>query len=396
MPTGENVVEDLNTGEKETSLNEDVGAAFDALNDEPEEKVTTAPAKEEQEGTPAEEKAKDEEKARRAAEQKRNREGKFAGGRRRIAGAQDGLKPGEQQALDPEKAAADAAAKAEQAKAPASFKAFAREDWAKTPPSVQAEVQRREKEVQTALQQAANARQYGDAISRTISPFEAMIRAEQAGRGEQYNPLRTIESLLGTAALLRTGTAQQKAQLVAKIVQDYGMGDRASLELLDAAVANALGGKAQPPQQQQVQQRPQEFRDPRVDQMIRAQQQQGQARVQQTVQQFAADPKHDLFPDVREMMGDLIEVAARRGLTMSLDDAYGKAILMHPDTAKIVEQRRQAESVRTVRAATSRSRVAASSLRPAPGTPAKKQDRNTNGNDLGNDIRAALEELEGD
>ena len=55
-------------------------------------------------------------------------------------------------------------------------------------------------------------------------------------------------------------------------------------------------------------------------------------------EQFMAS--HDFAEDIREDMADIMEMAAKRGQNMSLEDCYERAILLRPDIQQIIEQRK--------------------------------------------------------
>jgi hypothetical protein len=261
---------------------------------------------------------------------------------------------------------------APEAKAPQSWKPAAREHFARLPPEVQAEVVRRERETATVLQEAASARKLEAEFRQTVAPYEAMIRAEG---GE---PLKAVASLLQTAAALRTAPPHHKAQLVASLVKTFGV----PVEALDAA----LVGEA--PQQGQA---APEYRDPRVDQLF-AQMQQAQhhrqqslvQRSQQELETFAAG--REFVDDVREEMADLLEVAAKRGVALSLEDAYNRAVQLNPDISAVLKQREAAKAATNAQASTQRARAATSSVKSQPaGAPHAPQSRG-----LRDDLEAAL------
>jgi hypothetical protein len=242
------------------------------------------------------------------------------------------------------------------APAPQSWTPLAREKWSSLPAEVQAEVARREKETSVALQSAAEHRKYADTMRATLQPFEAHIRAEGS------TPERAVQNLMQTALALRTAPPAHKAALVASIISTYNVP-------LDGLVA-ALQGKA-PPQGQ-----PQQQFDPdalaqqvtqRVAQQLAAQRDQGlAARGAEDVASFMDG--RDFAEDLREDMADLIELRAKRGLSMSLEEAYTQAARQHPEISKVLTQREAAEAAAKARASTQRSRVAASSVQSRPST----------------------------
>lgn len=222
-------------------------------------------------------------------------------------------------------------------RAPASWKKEAKGEWAALPLQVRQEVYRREMEVERVLKESAPVRQQMQEIQQTISPY--MARIQSAG----VTPVQAMNELFKADFVLATGTPQSKANMLAKLVNDYGV----SIEDLDRAIVANMQG------QQQAQ--PQGFDPNYVNQLVQQQlqqalapiyqerQQREQAVVQsanQTVEQMSLNPAYPYFDDVREEMADLIEVASRRGIALSLEDAYTKAVAINPDVSG--QQSRQA------------------------------------------------------
>lgn len=79
-----------------------------------------------------------------------------------------------------------------------------------------------------------------------------------------------------------------------------------------------------------------------LKQFVTTQQQQAvaaeNAKVEQTIQAFASDPKHSHFPAVRHMMGALMQAAEAKGETLSMADAYEAACRAHPQVHKAIQQ----------------------------------------------------------
>jgi hypothetical protein len=264
-------------------------------------------------------------------------------------------------------------------RAPQSWKPDAREEWAKLSPRVQQEVVRREGEVQRALQESSEARQGYQKYREATAPFENMIRAEGG------DVLQAVQGLLQTAHMLRTAPPQVRAAGIARMVASFLPG-REGLELLDAA----LSGQAPQAQPQQ------QFRDPRLDpllaeieQMRATSAQQKQAEAAKSVQEVAQE---EFFEDVRQDMADLIEVAQRRGVVLSLRDAYTRAVNLHPEISKVLAQR-SAVAARNPTGSTQRAKAASSSVRSSP-VVAPKGEREA-GRDMRSDLEAAIESLDG-
>ena len=266
-------------------------------------------------------------------------------------------------------------------RAPASWRPEIREHWGQLPEPVRAEIARREVEVQRTLQESAEARKTVDAVMKTIAPYEAFIKAENS------NPLQAIDNLMSTAARLRTGTAPELAQMVAGIVNQFGVGrfGNGFIEALDQALAGQT--PQVDPQQAAIEQVLNQRLAP-VQQML-TQFQQAQLVQQQQVQERAVNEVADFLSkaefgeDVREDMADLLETAQRRGQTLSLADAYKKACLMNDNVRAVISQRVKAQSAQQQTQAAQKARSAAVQVSGAAPVGAMRQEPT--------DVRSAIE-----
>lgn len=235
-------------------------------------------------------------------------------------------------------------------KPPQSWRPAAREEWKNIPANIREEVLRRETQINTALQESAETRKLGEELQRAAMPFMDMIRSENS------NPVQAAESMFRTAAVLKAGSQIQKATMLADIINQYGI----DVGMLDQVLSHGINTPQQMPQAAQMP-NPAEFRDPRLDKLFEQHAQLTQQAAEQNVQTFAKDK--EFFADVREDMADIMEVASRRGVDITLEDAYNRAIAMNPDISRIIQQRQQAQNAG---ASTARSRRAASSIKSTP------------------------------
>lgn len=247
-------------------------------------------------------------------------------------------------------------------KAPQSWKPEVREKFAALPPEVQQEVTRREREVATALQQAAEARKTAESFTRAVEPYRALMTDA---------PEKVVGNLLKTAAVLRTGTPQMKAQLLAQVIQANGV----PIDLLDAV----LSGQAP----QQGQQPAQPAFDPnallqqaeeRVMQRFQTQAQQAiQAKARAEAEAFINSGEAEFIDDVRPIMANLLAAAGQSGIPLTLKDAYNQACMLSPDVSRVLKQREQAQQANVTQASTQRARNAAASVRTSPAAPPGNQ-----------------------
>jgi hypothetical protein len=214
-------------------------------------------------------------------------------------------------------------------RAPISWKPAMREQWAALPKEVRQEIYRRERDISKGLSESAEARRFHQEFSKVARPYEHLIRMEAGG------PIEGFENYLKTAAVLRQGTDWEKASSIAGVIKQFGI----SPEMLDRALVGVM------PSPQERQQQP--MRDPRLDELLgslKAQQAQDEERVKQEalaeLQQFRENAP-EFLPDVETLMADILSVAAQNKQNMSLQQAYDRAIMIHPEVSEIVIKRRE-------------------------------------------------------
>ncbi len=255
-------------------------------------------------------------------------------------------------------------------KAPASWTPKAREHWAKLPPEIRAEVQKREKEISDGLQQASGHKKMAEEYYSVVAPYQQLIQAQNS------TPAQAVSNLMQTAARLTMGTQVQKAQVLTEIIKNYEV----DIETLDqvlsgqelpqgpnADLAKLLDERLAPVQQ---------F----MSQVESGRQQSQQSRVED-VNTFAADPANEFFEDVRMDMADLVEMASKRGESLTLKQAYDKACAMNPQVSEVLATRKAASSTVVSEAELAKKRRAASSVR---GKSAEKSES------IPNDLRSQL------
>ncbi len=216
-------------------------------------------------------------------------------------------------------------------KAPEDWSPKNRSAWSKIPPEMQLVVAEREQEFKAFKQEAQEAMQVKGFVDDLQGKYAQVLAAEGVSAPQ------AIQGLFETVAQLRIGSPAQKAQTLKNIIHEYGI-DPQSLNV-------ATGGEMTPEQQQQseidrlVQERMAPMQQ-MFDQMQNAQQQQQHQSVQTAqseVQQFAESA--EFINDVRNDMADLFDMAAAKGITLTLEDAYNKACAMNPEISDILQQR---------------------------------------------------------
>jgi hypothetical protein len=274
-------------------------------------------------------------------------------------------------------------------RAPQSWKGDAKKVWAELPLNVRQEVVRRERDATRILQETAEVRQRVDAMREVIMPHMDRINTMYQG-----NAVTAINNLLGVERTLVSGDPVAKVNLVANMIKHFGI----DLVALD----KALVGQPMPQevQQQSALERMLEQKLSPIQQFIASQQQRDQQHRQQveqevthTVETMATDPNFPYFDDVRADMADIIEMGAKRGVAISLEQAYSRAVRMNDETyqATTVRESSQAATQAALQAhqAAQRAKGAAVSVSGSPSMPGGNQ-----GNP--NDLRGTIAELLGE
>lgn len=254
------------------------------------------------------------------------------------------------------------------ADAPKSWKAATRVHWAAIPKEAREEIHKRDREVFRIFGESANARKFQSDMADVVRPYEGRIRSSG------NTPIQAIRNLLDYDYALATAPPTRRAQLAAQLIKDYGI----DIRELDAA----LSGQGPPnPVAAEVERLVDERLAP-FRQYVTAQQQREQMQNQgyateatQIVENMAADTaKFPHFEQVRDDMADLVEIAGNRGLYLSAEQAYTRAVAMNPELGAQVVAQQQAEAqhrtAQTQHARAQRALNASSSVAGAPtGTP---------------------------
>lgn len=262
----------------------------------------------------------------------------------------------------------DSAPEEKALRAPNSWKPLIKEKWGALPREVQQEVLRREREASTAMTQSDEARKGWNEFRQTVAPYEGIISAEGA------RPMEAVKSLLDTAMALRTAPPMRKATMLADMIRTFNI----PIEML----AQALDGQA--PQQQQTQQ--EQYRDPRVDQLLQKLNQATESRNKTVAQKYTSEAAtfseaNEFFSDVRENMAKLIEA----GFADNFQEAYEKACMLDKDISGVLKQREQADRNKLQQnSLIQKSRNASASIRSRPSVSPKDSNGKL-------DVRSALE-----
>lgn len=269
--------------------------------------------------------------------------------------------------------------------APVSWTESGKKAWDKLPQEAKAEVYRREAQINNVLRESAADRQFVDQYLGVMQPYMPLM--QQFGAA----PLQVIDNFMQTGAVLRTGSPQDKAAMVAQIVNDYDI----DIETLD----NAISGR--------IQERQRTGFDPRrVEEVIQrtmgqympqgqpqAAPQGGTAPVnvpqEGELEAFAAEAP--FYTEVREQMADFFDYAEANRQRMTLQQAYDMALAMRPDLRKAQQQQEAAGNAKANKRRLAKKRRAGKSLRGSSGSNAP---RGKKGRTLRDDILSAMDEVD--
>lgn len=224
-------------------------------------------------------------------------------------------------------------------RAPQSWKGEAKKLWEQLPLQVRQEVARREKDMLPIMQEAAGNKNRVQEVLAVVGPHRAIIEQHYNG-----NPMEAVKTMLGVERVIRTGTATQKAQLIANMIKEFSV-DVATLDSFLVGQPAPEAVQQQSSIEQLLEQKLAPFQQFLQTQQEREQQvrQQTEQQAVMTVTEMSQDDRYPYFNEVRADMADIIEMGARRGVAISLQDAYTKAIRMNDGTFQASSVRDQSQ-----------------------------------------------------
>jgi hypothetical protein len=184
------------------------------------------------------------------------------------------------------------AASPEGLKAPAQWKPEVKEMWNGLPRKVQEEVLRREADSMRLIGSVGPKIRMADEVSQHLQPFAEKL--QQNGIG----PSAFLGDVFSSIKILASGSPQDRAEVVANIVQSYGVDVRDLDRILTFRIQ-----RPEVYQAREVMHRANTI----IQQNTAGVEQQSALEAERALAAFAADPKHEFLPDVRELMADLID-----------------------------------------------------------------------------------------
>ena len=183
--------------------------------------------------------------------------------------------------------------------------------WAKLDPVARQEVLKREQDIFQGLEGYKADAQMGRSLQQVLQPYQHIF--QQLG----INPVQQLAGLLNTHHALATGDPATKAQLMQRIIKDYGIDPNALRPAEDAPYVA--------PEVQNLQnlvQRLQSRLDGQDQQRFTA----AQASAAKDVETFAANPANKYFDEVANDIAHLLSTKSAG----SLQEAYEKAVWLNP------------------------------------------------------------------
>lgn len=258
---------------------------------------------------------------------------------------------------------------------PTSWSAGAKTEWSKIPPSIQAEVLKRESDINEGGRQWSEQKR---GYEQALGPISELAQQYQMPVGDAIQRLVNVERRLGSP---------EAPQVILELAQAYGVN-----------LAALVNGSQQPQSTASQALDPNQlFRtfDQRLDQKLQEVETKRtqEAETNSIISTFAGEkdqtgqPAHPHFDTVKSLMGHLLN----SGQAESMQDAYEKAVWATPATREaMIKVHSSASPVDAEKQRTARARKAAVSINGAPSGGASASNlRQANGNTVADDVRAA-------
>lgn len=191
-------------------------------------------------------------------------------------------------------------------------------EWAKLPPRVQQEIQKREADIFKGIEQYREAATVGKSYQEVLKPYEREL--QMAG----VDPVEMFRGFAFNHYKLSMGTPAEKAQIARNLINHYGID-----------INQLAGGDTYTPTAE-------DYVDPEIKQLkdeINALKsttiERQRAEAQDIVAKFASDPAHQYFNEVQNDMARLLQT----GIASDLEDAYQKAVRLNATVAEKEAQR---------------------------------------------------------
>lgn len=188
--------------------------------------------------------------------------------------------------------------------------------WATVDPVVQQEILKREEDFLRGISQYKQAADVGVRYSQVAQPYAAQLAAHN------IDPVQLFQSFAANHYLLSFGQPQQKLELAANLLNNYGINLGQLSEFMGSQALEAPD-----PEMLALKQEIAELRSG-IQTTQQAQLSTARESIVSGVDAFAADPAHPYFDEVADHIAQLVE----NGSVQSLEDAYTMAVYANPVT----------------------------------------------------------------
>lgn len=273
-------------------------------------------------------------------------------------------------------------------RAPQAWKGEVREKWNELPLNIRQEIVRRERAFDSAMRESAGARDFAVKFQQLIEPHKNQFPSG--------NVIQGIKSLLDADKVLSSNDPKVRARALAELVTSYNVDINA---LDEALAANPLATAKDNPIVAAVRSELDRRlpRNPPPQQVVPQQQPANDAALEAELTSMAQDTKnYEFFFDVIDDMADLMELSARRGVALTPQQAYTRAVNSNPDIASIVREREADKLKREAAEKLNQQALAAKKAAVSvSGAPLGKPTTQISGNpgDLRSTISAAMDQL---
>ncbi len=226
----------------------------------------------------------------------------------------------------PDQPSEQEASAADPTRPPPGWSVASKSAWDNLPAEVKSDIAKREQEVSEGFKQYTGL--------KDVIPYQQHYAREGA----------SVKQALDAYTALDRQFSKDPVATVAYMAEQKGVDPvHLALAILQQRGIQIPQGEGQPPNAQ-----PQAFRDPRVDDLLRQQENdrrsremQEQQSAEQAIEQFSADPSNRYFENVKVTMGHLIQT----GQASDLKDAYEKACWANPEIRQQLINQQQAAQV---------------------------------------------------
>lgn len=228
-------------------------------------------------------------------------------------------------------------------RAPDTWRKEAAAEWATVPPTVKAEIAKRENDIRQYVEGIKPHIEVARGLEQVMAPLAPAF--EKAG----VNPWTVMPQVMQAYAIMQWGSADQKVQMFRAMAGDMGLDVQKLME------------NAPDPINPTVQALKQEILELKqgVRGVTSGWQQQQQAKLTAEVEAFANDQTHPHFYDVADEISRLL----KSGVSKTLQDAYERAVWTNPVTRSkaISEQAKTANAEAAKKAAEKTAKAKAAS-----------------------------------